>query len=126
MGLDMYLTNERTGKELYWRKANAIHGYFVESCVLRSDEDIDEVGIYLVFKEHLVELRSQCKEVLEALKKNNKKKALELLPPREGFFFGSYEIDEWYEKDLKLTIQQIDDALKEHQEGDVWHYYASW
>jgi hypothetical protein len=126
MGLDMYLTNERTGKELYWRKANAIHGYFVESCVLRGPEDADEVGIYLVFKEHLVELRNHCKDVLKALKKNNKNKALELLPPRQGFFFGGYDIDEWYINSLKQTIKQIDDALSEYQEGDVWHYYASW
>jgi len=126
MGLDMYLTNERTGKELYWRKANAIHGYFVESCVLRSDEDIDEVGIYLVFKEHLTELNDQCVKVLKALEENDTSLALEILPPRQGFFFGSYEIDEWYIADLKRTIEQIAEALSEYQEGDVWHYYASW
>ena len=28
MGLDMYLTSNKRGEVLYWRKANHIHGWF--------------------------------------------------------------------------------------------------
>jgi vacuolar-type H+-ATPase subunit I/STV1 len=129
MGLDMYLTNTRNGKQWYWRKANAIHGYFVLNSMLRGEEgDEEESGIYIVTRDHLLELKDFCEKVLQSLEKNinNTKIALDLLPPRKGFFFGQYEINEWYIADLKLTLDHIQEALIDYEDGDQWHYYASW
>lgn len=53
------------------------------------------------------------------------KLALELLPPRSGFFFGSEVIDVWYQEDIKFTIEKIT-ALLETSSEEEFIYYASW
>ena len=113
----------------YWRKANAIHGWFVRECGGGIDEcqDID------VPREKLVELREACDSVLRV--PANVNWGLEdaaskagLLPTR-GFFFGSHEMDEWYMQDMKYTIEMLDHVLSIVPE-DSWHwsfnYRASW
>ena len=37
--------------------------------------------------------------------------AMEHLPSRSGFFFGSTEYDDWYVRDLEDTVEQIDDVI---------------
>lgn len=103
----------------YWRKANAIHAWFVHNC----QNDVDECEENDVSREHLEQLRSVCQEVLD-----DTSKAGALLPPQAGFFFGSTDIDEWYLEDLKLTIDQIDHCLKIADDlGDVqFSYRSSW
>jgi hypothetical protein len=46
----------------------------------------------------------------------------EELPTQQGFFFGSYEYDEWYFGDLKQTVEIIDNALSV---SDDWSFYYS-
>ena len=53
-----YVTEEL----MYWRKANQIHGWFVNNC----EEDIPDVK-YSLGREQLVELVDICKKVLEIL-----------------------------------------------------------
>lgn len=147
MGLDMYLESEQFifGKEAkatveitnsdgekemrefdvtggkivtkvgYWRKANAIHKWFVDN-VQDGEDDCER---YYVSFESLKELKELCEEVLE-----NPKKAKELLPPCEGFFFGSTEVGDDYFQDLHDTIKIINNAL-ENEDGDIY-YQASW
>ena len=55
----------------YWRKANAIHGWFVNEC----QEGVDECQKSYVPRDKLQELMELCKEVLI-----NKDRAEELLP----------------------------------------------
>ena len=96
----------------YWRKANQIHKWFVN---LSGEEDKCQ-KIY-VTGEKLLELVEICKQVLA-----DHSKAEELLPVQEGFFFGSYEYDEWYFKQIEATIEQLKNVDKE----DEFIYQASW
>lgn len=108
---------------LYWRKANAIHKWFVDA-VQDGDDDCKQ---YEVEFETLEELRDLCARVLE-----NPALAGDLLPPSEGFFFGSSEIDEGYFEDLKHTIDGIDKEAKAREEllskhGDaIWSLYYTY
>jgi hypothetical protein len=103
----------------YWRKANAIHKWF---CDL--DGGRDECQEIYVSREKLMELRSLCESVVL-----QPAMAESTLPPQAGFFFGSYEIDEWYMNDIKETMDIIDHVLKVFPESDWdWSFYyrASW
>jgi len=95
----------------YWRKANAIHRWFVGNC----QNGVDECQESYVEREQLAELKALCVEALAS-------KDASLLPPTEGFFFGSTDIDDWYWKYLQDTIAIID-ALP--PEGEVY-YHSSW
>ena len=138
MGLDMYLEGVRyisryeriNGKlvktrkrqiiktlEIYWRKANAIHNWFVENV----QEGEDDCRCYELEKEQLIELRNTCKKVL----KNDSLKE-ELLPTQGGFFFGGTDYDEYYYNDLKETIKEIDRLLSMNNEYDWFEYSSSW
>ncbi len=113
-----------TEQVAYWRKFNALHGWFVNEC----GGGIDECQNINVDEDKLVEL-------LETLKKvsDNFTMAKELLPPVQGFFFGGDEIDEYYKEDVNSTIKIIEELLEEHEQskehglysGD-FEYRASW
>lgn len=147
MGLDMYLESERYVSEFfdegdkerieqlnklfpefakfgvngvraqvaYWRKANQIHRWFVTNV----QDGVDDCGYYYVSREQLKELRDLCQEVL------NDQTLAYKLPPQEGFFFGSTEVDEYYFKDLESTVRQIDEVLK-IPVGVAFFYHSSW
>lgn len=100
----------------YWRKANAIHDWFVRE--VQGGED--ECKPHWVGREQLVELKELCEEVLA-----DKSKAKELLPTASGFFFGSQEYDEWYFKDLEATVEIINKALTLPNDWDL-EYRSSW
>lgn len=134
-----------------WRKANAIHAWFVNNV---QDGD-DDCGTYDVGVEQLERLRDLCKTVLnstqlvngiiingysyvkvdgELVKVPNNEQgkilqddsvAKELLPTQEGFFFGGTGYDEWYWKDLEYTVEAIDEALKDIEYGE-FEYSSSW
>ena len=136
MGLDMYLytnskkvckaANEATdaepwryqyGTAIYWRKANAIHRWFVKNVQYGKDDcNIHEVEV-----EQLQKLLDVCEEVL-----NDRSKASELLPTQDGFFFGSLEYDEWYWGDVERTaagLRAILDNVEPFETGRPW---TSW
>lgn len=130
MGLDMYLYGVKQEFEKhdyniggykesteigYWRKANAIHRWFVENC--QGGED--NCATYGVNHEELKELKRVCEKVLQ-----KPEEAEDLLPTQSGFFFGPTEYDEWYIQDLKDTIEIIDWALT--QDFDYFEYHSSW
>lgn len=100
----------------YWRKANAIHKYFVDKC---GDGEDDCKPIYVSYDD-LIELRDRCRLVLK-----DHSRASELLPTCEGFFFGSTEYDEYYFQDLKETADMIDKINLDDDTGD-FYYRASW
>ena len=136
MGLDQYLysvkylskyrENEDLGKtqivkteEIYWRKSNQIHNWFVNNV----QNGTDDCGFYEVSEDQLIDLKNTCQKVLD-----NPKLAEKLLPTQSGFFFGSTEYDEYYWHDIKYTIQEIDKLLKlDEQESFSWfEYHSSW
>ncbi len=104
---------------MYWRKANAIHKWFVDNV----QDGVDNCEEFHVSPQHLQLLRDTCQQVLD-----NKEKAGELLPPSEGFFFGTTEITEYYFEDLRSTVEGLDRALALAQR-DRWinfSYRSSW
>ena len=100
---------------MYWRKANAIHNWFIEN-VQNGRDDCKE---YWVSFEKLMELKDVCKKVLD-----DKKLAPELLPTQEGFFFGSQEYDEDYFDEVARTYDMLKD-IKEEPYVE-YYYQSSW
>jgi hypothetical protein len=100
----------------YWRKANAIHDWFVREV----QEGEDNCGYYYVSREQLKELHATCVEVLA-----DRSKAAELLPTASGFFFGSTNYDDWYFKDIAQTVAIIEECLTLPVEWE-FEYHSSW
>jgi hypothetical protein len=99
----------------YWRKANAIHKWFVDNV----QDGVDNCSIYDVSTSQLEDLLSLCKTVLE-----DKDKAPELLPAQSGFFFGNTDYDEYYFGDLIQTMEIIEDCLSDNDAE--FQYSSSW
>ena len=106
----------------YWRKANAIHKWFVDNCA----EGVDECQEIKVGLAQLIELRDLCKEVME-----NNSLAKDKLPTQNGFFFGSTKYDDWYFEDIEYTIHIFDKIIsfignQNDKERYEIVYQASW
>ena len=102
----------------YWRKANAIHKWFVETC---QDGD-DNCKKHPVSRDDLKVLKIECELILNA---KTPEMAEEKLPVGEGFFFGSYEYDEWYWGAIEETIEIINKCLELSEEWS-FEYQSSW
>jgi len=104
---------------MYWRKANAIHKWFVDT---RAD-GVDECQPIWVNSEYLGELLELCNEVLA-----DHSKAEELLPTEGGFFCGGTEYDEYYFQDLEYTQRRLTELipLMKKTDNDSAVYQASW
>lgn len=131
MGLDMYLErksnepNEDYYEEIgYWRKANAIHNWFVENV----QNGVDDCDRYPVTQEQLEDLQTLCFEVMaDHSKMADHSTAEKLLPTISGFFFGSTEYDEWYFDDIVSTIEILQKTLKTTDfDKETVYYCASW
>jgi hypothetical protein len=101
----------------YWRKANAIHSWFVNNV----QGGRDECQTAYVSREQLIQLKTVCLEVLI-----DNDKADELLAPVSGFFFGSTDIDQWYLNDLKHTVEIINKCLSDKFKDFSFQYRSSW
>ena len=101
---------------IYWRKANAIHAWFVREC----QGGRDECQTTWVSREKLQELLTLCKETFET-------KDASKLPPQSGFFFGSTEYDEGYFYDIRETRDILKKVLKPSTINN-WKisYQSSW
>lgn len=106
---------------MYWRKANAIHGWFVNNV----QDGNDDCGRYEVTMGQLLELRELCIQVL-----HDRTKAEELLPCVQGCFFGGTSYDEYYFEDLENTAKVINKLVLEsikakEQKHSMWYEYSS-
>lgn len=134
----------------YWRKANAIHKWFVDNC----QEGRDECQRTYISHEKLAELVSLCKQVLNSVETvegdvcvgtrysgDGEVKRLtthgnvvaqtqiakNMLPTKQGFFFGSTDYDQYYLDDIRQTIEQIEPLLNEDfQKKYSVYYHSSW
>lgn len=109
----------------YWRKANAIHRWFVENV----QDGEDDCGEYYVSQDKLEQLLAICeavnKEKYELFAESIEQvSAKTLLPTQSGFFFGSTEYDEYYYEDIANTISILREALADGT-GD-YYYSSSW
>lgn len=102
----------------YWRKANAIHRWFVEN--VQNGED--DCGTYSVSKNQLEELLATCRLI-----ESGAEMAENILPTQGGFFFGSTEYDEYYYEDIKSTIDILEKVIAETDfANQTITYHSSW
>lgn len=99
----------------YWRKANAIHRWFVDNV----QSGVDDCREYDVSIDKMKELLDLVEEVLADHSKNE-----ELLPTQSGFFFGDTDYCDSYYEDLEWTRNILTEALKD-ESGD-YQYQSSW
>lgn len=110
---------------IYWRKANAIHAWFVDNC----QGGIDECQEAVVHPEQLAQLRSVCLDALTAYTEGDLDKAAEIMTPRSGFFFGGTDIDEWWARDLQHTVTEIErvvNLVAANRISVTFTYQSSW
>ena len=140
-----YITTE----EIYWRKSNQIHKWFVDNV----QKGKDDCGEYHVEREQLAKLLALINQVLVASKlvpgkvingyvfdKKGMKPMIEkgkviedsstakqLLPVAKGCFFGGAEYDQYYYGDLEYTAKELTRILAEPEDfsGD-FYYHSSW
>jgi hypothetical protein len=114
----------------YWRKANAIHKWFVDNI----QDGVDDCKEYYININDIKKLIDVCKQVKESLESSydsktnsylNTKVAQELLPSQMGFFFGDTDYNEYYLEDINNTINQLEPLLKE-KENEYFYYQSSW
>jgi hypothetical protein len=109
----------------YWRKANAIHGWFVQNI----QDGNDDCGSYYVPRQMLSKLAETCDLLMRApVGAGYAELANDLLPPTAGFFFGTYEVDEYYREDMKYTKEMLDHVLSIVPDGYEYsfYYHSSW
>jgi hypothetical protein len=101
---------------MYWRKANAIHKWFVDN-VQDGEDDCKE---YYVDSAQLKQLLDLTTAVLA-----DHSKAPELLPAQSGFFFGGTDYDKYYFDDLEYTKKELEQLLANDDNGE-YYYNSSW
>lgn len=163
MGLDMYLFRSVPTKSwedvkwddfgrsdqtyikstvAYWRKANAVHKFFVD----KTQDGNDNCQESYVPREVLADLVEICEKICRTegidaeafdlkslpedffekpMSEDGAKLAEEHLPPCRGFFFGTYELDGSYLYNLIKTVQMLKPLLLEDDHAD-FSYEASW
>lgn len=100
----------------YWRKANAIHKWFVDNV----QDGVDNCSRYYTDRDDLRQLVSLCEKVLETRNASE-------LPPTAGFFFGSTEIGDDYYYDVRNTVAQLNAVLNDERfKGCEFYYQSSW
>ena len=133
----------------YWRKANAIHSWFVQNV----QNGVDDCDTYQVTREQLEALKEACEIVLFQVKTEdaqvcvgiqhqhgkdipmmqdgkvitNPEVCAEALPTQSGFFFGSTDYDEYYIEDLSKTVQMLTEVIEQTDwETQTVCYSSSW
>jgi len=104
-------------KLAYWRKFNALHKWFVDNC----QDGIDDCKDAYVSLDNLKYLLNILKEI-----SLDNSKAHELLPSKEGFFFGFTEYDEYYFNKINDTIKILEEIIKNHTCISDYIYSSSW
>src|SRR5690606_34112979 len=131
----------------YWRKANAVHSWFVTNV----QKGIDNCESHYVSKDQLKELLNICTRlkneliledgeiengytIKEGIKHSiiekgkiikNPELAEELLPVKEGFFFGATDYNKFYYEDIVDTVDILTPLVNEEYEGSIY-YRSSW
>lgn len=107
----------------YWRKANAIHDWFVKNV----QDGEDDCKTYYVPREKLMELEELCRRVVQS---GEPEVAAELLPTASGFFFGDTDYDEYYFQQIDWTAKRLAEILTKLPDGGMrgvdFYYNSSW
>ena len=102
-----------------WRKANAIHQWFVDNCQGGEDDCME----HYVDTDDLKKLADAVDQVIA-----DHSLASELLPTQGGFFFGDTDYGEYYFQYLELTKEICKTALADAEGGNFYNFYyeSSW
>lgn len=128
---------ENVNEIWYGRKANAIHGWFVDNVqggeddcriALISEEKFKELGIILDKIADLWHSPNLKKSSEEDTMEKIKDKCAKILPTRSGFFFGDYGYDYYF---YMYPILELRTEIKHLlANGDTkkykYYYHASW
>lgn len=109
--------NYINAEAMYWRKANAIHQWFVNNV----QDGEDNCGRYYVDRSSLQELLDIVNQVIA-----DPEQASILLPTTNGFFFGGTEYDEWYFDNLNYTRDRLTELLDSKYDNWEFEYHSSW
>lgn len=113
--LDEEIRMHYEGYDAYFRKVNFIFAYFQNIGKMHNDyfafADVDDVD----------DLIDRCERVLK-----DHRLAHNLLPTRDGFFFGSTDYDDWYFSDVKDCLRQMRKFRKLLTEGYNGYVIFSW
>lgn len=149
---DHRLPRSSIGSEVaYWRKANAVHKWFVDT-VQNGEDDCRYHNE--VTRGVLLDLQEKCKTILEnavmtegkivnGYTYNGEMKRVPIyedgryvinpevceanLPSTDGFFFGSTSYDQWYMNDIAYTYETCEQLLREFDfENQMLLYISSW
>ena len=115
MGLDITISTKKHSED--FRKRNFLITW-VEKVL---DREIDNCETYPLEKEQLESLLADIDRVLEG-----NSLAEELLPTREGFFFGDTEYDESYFDDLRDARERIGQMVADMEDGETADFWAWW
>ena len=138
----------------YWRKFNALHGWFVQNCGDGEDKCqemyVSEIMMRELFDtlKKVQELLNQSEMVVKVMKDWNDRdyevqvydkadEVEQIFTPTQGFFFGSNEIDIYFKEEVDRTVVLIEELLGEDKmtlEGSAvtgiypgdYYYQASW
>ena len=121
------LKNVRYIEEVFgeFRKFNALHGYVVDNFA----SGVDNCQMIYLDIDDLIQIHEMLSLVQESLSIGDKVIAEQTLPPQAGFFFGSTEIDKWYEEDVKEAVEVFGKIIEEHSivgHNASYSYQASW
>ena len=109
--------NELSCEVAYWRKANAIHNWFVKN----TQDGVDNCQNTPIDCKQLQALLDDVNKVLA-----DRALAHEILPTKSGFFFGRTDYDEYYIRDLTYTKQRLELLLSDAYKGWEFEYHSSW
>ncbi len=119
MGLDQWIKYEDDdGNEIekYYRKVNWLRGWVIENSTLTHESDCEDA---FISRNKLEELLDDCNYVLK-----HKDEAEEILPTTGGFFFGTYEFDDWYFSSVENVRDDLEDILSNKTVEEVT--YSDW
>jgi hypothetical protein len=127
MGLDMYIMRKVNGGKSeqvgYFRKFNALHGW-----ISKNVGEVENLAPVVLSEEKLRDLCDVMENVMDC-----PELAASTFPPREGFFFGSQDIDPWYFHRVGTALElfwklrmEASEALQERGEVHELEYVAWW
>jgi hypothetical protein len=102
----------------YWRKANQIHHWFVESV----QGGQDDMSHYEVSRDQILALHDRCVEILD-----KKTSPDDVLPTWPGPFFGDISYNRYYFHEIDRTKSILADLLENFDfETRYILYHANW